>query len=384
MIRSFLLSCLLVTSIGAEAGSDPAAAPPATRQYTFAWKFVEGDAMAPRGGTTRGSQVTLAKDPGAEWKRLREPGLDPFERDRRAILALAGEYRTSFDFIEVAGFTGTYAPTRPYQSWGTEKVYVVRDEPRSISLQHVLVMKIVGEDGKVVGPFVTKHWRQDWSYEPAKRLVYRGRNRWESVPVTADEARGAWVQSVWQVDDSPRYSGVGRWQHFGNYSTWMGGEGWRPLPRREYSVRDDYHVLVGTNRHTITPTGWIQEEQNLKVVLAADGSVAADTPVLGREFGLNRYERIVDFDWSPGDRYVERTAMLWRAVQSEWDALAGNGGFRLRAAPDKEQLFKPLFEYADALEKGEAKDEAEVREFAHKAVADYLAGPDDKPADARY
>jgi hypothetical protein len=340
--------------------------------------------MAPRGGTTKGPPVTLAKEAGAEWKRLREPGLDPLERDRRAILALAGEYRTSFDFIEVAGFAGAYAPTRPYQSWGTEKVYVVRDEPRSISLQHILVMKILGEDGKVMGPFVTKHWRQDWSYEPAKRLVYRGRNRWETVPIDTDEARGAWSQSVWQVDDSPRYSGLGGWQHLGNYSTWSGGESWRPLPRREFSTRSDYQVLIGSNRHTITPTGWIQEEENLKVVLAADGSVAADAPVLAREFGLNRYERIVDFDWSPGDRYVERTATLWRAVQAEWAALADAGGFHLRAAPDQGQLFKPLFEYADALARGRVKAEEEVRRFAHEAVADYLAGRDDEPTDARY
>ena len=26
-----------------------------------------------------------------------------------------------------------------------------------------------------------------------------------------------------------------------------------PLPRREFSVRDDYDLLVGVNRHTITP-----------------------------------------------------------------------------------------------------------------------------------
>ena len=30
-------------------------------------------------------------------------------------------------------------------------------------------------------------------------------------------------------------------------------------------MRDDYQVLVGTNRHTITPDGWLQEENNLKL-----------------------------------------------------------------------------------------------------------------------
>ena len=385
MNRIVLVCCLFVMpAIGFAAEPPTSKGGSESRQYTFSWRFVEGDDMAPRGGTTKGPPVTLASEASADWKAIRERGLDPIERDRRAILALAGEYRVSFDFIEVAGFTGAYTPARPYQSWATEKVYVVRNEPHAISLQHMLVMKIVGKDGEVIGPFVTRHWRQDWSYEPERMLVYRGMNRWETIAVDADDARGAWLQSVWQVDDSPRYSAVGRWQHFGNYSTWIGGDTWRPLPRREYSVRDDYHVLVGTNRHTITPTGWIHEEQNLKVALDADGGVAADTPVVGREFGLNRYERILDFDFSKGDRYMERTATLWQAVQSTWAELADTGGFRLRSAPDKGQLFMPLFEYADALDGGDAKSEEEIRAFAREAVQAYLAGADDESAEARY
>ena len=47
--------------------------------------------------------------------------------------------------------------------------------------------------------------------------------------------------------------------HGGGVSTWISDETWRPLPRREFSVRKDYDVLVGTNRHTITAQGWVQE-----------------------------------------------------------------------------------------------------------------------------
>jgi len=101
------------------------------RQFTFAWPFRQGDSVAPRGGTTAGAPVTLDEAPGAAWRALHEPGLTKRERDRRAILAMAGTFRASFDFLEVAGFRPGFVPDRPYQSWATEYVYVLRDEPRS-------------------------------------------------------------------------------------------------------------------------------------------------------------------------------------------------------------------------------------------------------------
>lgn len=330
--------------------------------------------MTPRGGTTKGPPVALVTDPTEEFKRLREDDISNFERDRRAILAMAGGYRTSFDFLEVAGFTKNFKPGRPYQSWATEKVYVLEDRGDFISLQHLLVMFILDGKGETQGPFVTKHWRQDWQYEPREQFIYRANNTWERVRVAEDERDAAWRQSVYQVDDSPRYSGVARWEHFGNYSSWASGEGWRPLPRREFSVRHDYDVLVGTNRHIILPTGWVHEQQNLKLALGEDGKPRATNPVLARELGCNRYERIEDFDWSPGDRYLARTEPLWQAVRAQWSALlARDEPLRLRGAPDKDQLFVPLFEHAQKLEEGETIPAAKTQSFAKEAVADYLA-----------
>lgn len=173
-----------------------AAADPQPCQYTFAWPYLDADAMAPRGGNTLGPEVDLVTTPSSAWTRLREPGLDSVERDRRAILAMAGDYRASFEFIEVAGFTTHYAPDRPYRNWGTERIYVLADEPGFISLQHILVMRVRNADGSLQPPMVTKHWRQDWRYEPAEQLVYRGPHRWETVPVQPADARGAWRQSV--------------------------------------------------------------------------------------------------------------------------------------------------------------------------------------------
>src|SRR5690606_5550574 len=290
-------------------------------QYTFSWQFIDESTLSPRGGTTRGNEVRLDEAPGAQWRALQEQGLSTFERDRRAILAMAGEYRASFDFIEVAGFRAGHRPDRPYQSWGTEKVYVLEDRGDTIVLQHLLVMSVMDDEGRLHGPFVTKHWRQDWQYEPDSQLVYRGRQTWQLIDVPETESKGAWRQTVYQVDDSPRYSGVARWQHTGNFSSWSDAQGWRPLPRREYSVRSDYDVLIGSNTHIITPTGWLHEQQNLKAVLDEQGNLQGPEPIVAREFGINRYERIKDFDWSAGDRYLEATRPVWDAVRAQWDRL---------------------------------------------------------------
>ncbi len=370
--RAIALLALGVAGCTALGGPRREATAERERQFTFAWRESAAGAMAPRGGTTHGPAVDLDRDPAEPWRLLREPGLSAFERDRRAILALAGTYRVSFDFLEVAGFRPGFEPDRPYQSWGTEYVYVLRDEPRFVSLQHLLVMFFQPADGPVHGPFVTKHWRQDWRYEDTELLTYRGHLTWAKERLGREQTEGTWTQAVFQVDESPRYEAFGRWQHFGNFSSWLSSTTWRPLPRREFSVRSDYDVLVGTNRVTLTPTGWVQEEENLKVDLDERGKPIASLPVVAKEIGVARYERLKGFDDSAGRRYRERTDPFWSEVRAAWDEiLASREQFTLRAAPDKDRLFTPLFEYAHRLSEGEPPDDA-AKARARDTVRGYL------------
>ncbi len=339
------LCLLLLPGLTAVSHAQP---PDATRQYTYAWQFIEDSAMQPRGGTSQGPEVELVTGPTDSWLAIREAGISDQERDRRAILAMAGPYRTSFDFIETVGFTPGYQPTAPYQSWGTEHVYVVADKPDFVSLQHILVMRIVKEDGTHSDPIVVKHWRQDWRYEHRELNVYAGHSTWAQQTLPRNAVKGTWTQSVYQVDDSPRYQAKGTWRHFANYSSWQSDETWRPLPRREFSVRDDYHVLIGTNRHTIYPTGWVQEEDNLKVVLDPAGNVAKEESVLAREAGLARYERITAFDWSAGDEYWQRTGPFWSVVRDAWaETLNSNDRVTLRGEVDGKSMFMAMFSLAE-------------------------------------
>ena len=177
---------------------------PGERFYTFSWPALKECGFVPRGGTSKGTPVTLDTQPHPGWLQLQDPKLSAFERDRQAILAMAGPYRTTFDFLETVGYVPGFKPDKPYQSWGTEYVYVVEDKKDFISLQHIMVM-FFQQGEEMVGPMVMKHWRQDWQYQKRDLLVYAGNDTWKHEKLTRSEAKGTWTQAVFQVDDSPRY-----------------------------------------------------------------------------------------------------------------------------------------------------------------------------------
>ena len=215
-----------------------------------------------------------------------------------------------------------------------------------------------------------EHWRQDWHYEARELHAFAGHRQWQNKKLSDAEVQGQWVQSVYQVDDSPRYAALGRWQHSANFSSWTSEQTWRPLPRREFSQRDDYEVLIGTNQHTITPTGWVQEEQNLKVVLDDDG---LRKKVLAREVGLARYERLVDFDWSPADQYWQRTSPFWAIVRDTWREYFGNNT-RLSIAEtvDGVPMFSVMFDLADSSTDAAFDPEA-TRAAVKNALSPYVS-----------
>ncbi len=351
-LRSFGISAfaLCLALGGVDVAAEPVT-PDEDRLFTFSWMFRDGDEMRPRGGTTPGPELEIVKHPLPAWHALQAAGLTKKERDRRAIVAMAGSFRASFEFLETVGFAADFEPHRPYQSWTTEHVYVVADEEDFISLQHIMVIRVAGADGRLSEPMVMKHWRQDWRFEDRALLGYVGHRTWQGRALDAEAVRGTWSQAVFQVDDSPRYESTGRWTHEPHASIWTGSTTRRPLPRRESSVRDDYHTLEGTNRHTIVPTGWIHEQDNLKVALESantDGSFAPRS-VLAREIGLNRYEAIAGYDFSAGDAYWASTGDYWQAVRASWDHIARTQRrFTLRPQVGGSPLFVSMFQGAGA------------------------------------
>ncbi len=341
-------------------------------RFIFSWPITDDCDKKPRGGTSKGADVAFATQLRKPWLALQQAGLSKQERDRRAILAMQGGYKVNFDFLETVGFSEGYQSDRPYQSWGTEYVYVVEDKPNLISLQHIMVMFFKQEDGSVSEPMVMKHWRQDWRFEDTALLEYSHNNTWKKRLLSKSVVEGTWSQAVFQVDDSPRYESFGKWQHNGSFSTWISQTTRRPLPRREYSVRDDYHALEGFNRHTVTRHGWVQEEENWKLVLDKAGNPVSQEPYLAKEEGLARYQALKDFDFSGGDKYFANTEPVWKLVRTTWSELIANyPNIKLKKTHDGKPMFMPLFSLAvEFAENKMTADDAQKR--VDVILANYL------------
>ena len=324
------------------------------KPYVFGWMNYAQPAVKLRGGSTTGTPVTLSTEPSKEWLALQDRNIDSYERDRRAILAMAGDYRVSFDFLETELYGENIELSKPYRSWATEQVMVLEDSAELISLQHTIVMFMVMPDGSTQGPMLIKHWRQDWEYEPAKSLEFIGERQWQNRSLSEDERKGKWQQTVYQVDDGPRYAMRGSWQHNAAYSAWDSDSTWRPLPRREHTVRSDYQALVGTNRLTVTPTGWVHSGDHIKTVLSEPGVVNTENPAVAREIGLNRYERIVDFDFSEADTYWEQTGEFWAVVREAWATHLSRASIvKVAKKCDDVLRYQALFELAGKVAKQE-------------------------------
>lgn len=238
---------------------------------------------------------------------------EPNTKDREAILAMAGSYQVEFHFHETMALAADYAlKKKPYVEHATEIIEVAENTPHRITLQNLLV--VPDEQGK---PQVIKHWAQVWTWQDQHILDYSGSedfHQWNVTSLTKEEAAGTWSQLVTQTDDTPRYEGYGKWVHENGHSIWTSNPTRRPLPRREYTKRDDYDYLLATNRHTITATGWIHEQDNLKVV-DREGSAKQ---TLCREFGLNTYTRTTTELSHAAKAWWKTNSHSWNEIRGFW------------------------------------------------------------------
>jgi len=288
-------------------------------------------------------------------------------RDHAAILAMSGTFKVTFDMRETVPFVAGYAPYPAKVMGGHEVVRVVEDRPDFVSLQHLLVVDM--EDGKP--PMIVKHWRQDWSWQPQSVLTYKAKDHWVLTPVARADAAGAWSQTVWQTDDSPRYGAVGRWRYDDGVARWMSGETLRPLARRDATRNPPYDHYVGTNRHALTPAGWVQEQDNAKVG-AKDGKPVTFV----HEVVTNSYVPATDFKIAAADEYWARTKDYWAAIRAEWDArIARDGGLTLaEEAETGSATGHELMLIADDVASGEVKL-ADATKEAREVIAKEVGKP---------
>ncbi|PZQ23138.1 MAG: hypothetical protein DI569_05825 [Sphingopyxis macrogoltabida] len=265
-----------------------------------------------------------------------------FEQDRADILAMAGNYRVSFNMQESTRWDPDYEVLEPKRSGGNEVVRVIEDTGRKIVLQHLLV--ITDENDKT---HIIKHWRQDWEYEPARLLVYSDRNGWTWEDVPEKMRTGRWSQTVWQVDDSPRYGGWGQFETQAGIRRWRSNWTWRPLARRDAVRNPVYDRYYSINRQQPTPDGWVHWQDNTKMGIK-NGKLV---PIV-QEYVLNTYIKYDNYDVKAADDYWAATKDYWAAVRAEWDRVAqAKGGIAIQEQADTGTVISGrLLEIADEVQ----------------------------------
>jgi hypothetical protein len=271
-------------------------------------------------------------------------------RDHASILAMAGTFKVTFDFRETVSFQPGYTLYPAKLSGGHEVVRVIADRPDFVSLQHLLVVE--DENKK---PVVVKHWRQDWAWQPKTVLTYVSQGQWKLAPVSEADRRGAWSQTVWQTDDSPRYGGVGRWRYDAGVARWTSDETLRPLARRDATRNPPYDHYAGTNRHALTPNGWVHEQDNAKI-----GTLDGKQVTFAHETVLNSYVPATDFPIAAADDYWAKTREYWATIRQAWDkAIARDQGLKLEEQADAGSATgHELMLIADDIASGEIKVDA--------------------------
>ena len=279
---------------------------------------------------------------------------DKKKLDLYAIKAMAGCYDIAFKYTETFAPEVDYENAYDYTSAAFEWAEIVEETEDKVVLQHLLVIHDTSGNSMII-----KHWRQDWTYE--KKDVYRfdKNNKWVFEPLTKEDTKGTWTQEVFQVDDSPRYTGTATWTHVDGVSSWY-NKADSPLPRREYSKRSDYNVMKRGNRVQILPYGWLHEQDNDKVV-REDGK---EDMLVVQEKGYNTYKKRDNADCKAAQDWWAENKEKWAIVRTVWNGVYGaEEPIELKAEVEGKKLYEHLFfnpQYSQ---------EAEIKALVEKYVA---------------
>ncbi len=258
------------------------------------------------------------------------------KKDRASIKEMCGCFEVTFNFAETFNFVddSLYKPSENKVSYGLEWAELVVDENDKISIQHLLQV------GPPSNPHIVKHWRQDWLYENQDFYMFNADNEWLFTEKDKKAVDGQWTQKVYQVDDSPRYEGSGSWVHVDGKSYWESTTP-APLPRREYTKRSDYNLTMRGNRHEITDSGWVHDQDNQKIV-REDGK---EDVIIAHEKGYNIYKRVDNSRCQTAQDWWKEHHQKWASVRAKWDEVfARQQDLKLQDKVENKVLFKHLFD----------------------------------------
>ena len=279
------------------------------------------------------------------------------KQDREAIKNMCGCYEVTFNFAETFAPDKDYKFHDNYRSGGLEWVQLVEDDKNKISMQHLLI----------VGPSaIVKHWRQDWLYENTSLYTYDKDRSWKHVELPKAQVKGQWTQKVFQVDDGLRYEGSASWVHQDGRHFWENTAD-SPLPRREFSKRSDYNVMIRTNRHEITDYGWVHEQDNDKIVRSA-----ADDKLLAEEKGWNTYVKVDDSKCKAAQDWWVKNEQYWSDVREVWDEIyAAKSTLTFKGKVDDKIMFEKIFALGDEVVAAEGYNSEATQQQVAEIIARY-------------
>jgi len=260
------------------------------------------------------------------------------KQDKEAIKKMCGCFEVEFNFAETFKYSkdSTYVPSKNKTTGGLEWAQLVDDDKNKISIQHILLV------GPESSPYIMKHWKQDWIYENRDFHMYNGDNTWKYETKEKESVKRQWTQKVYQVDDSPRYEGSSSWVHVDGKSYWENTTD-APLPRREYSQRNDYNITVRGNRQEITKDGWVHDQDNSKVIREEN----KEDIVVAKEKGYNFYKKVDDSKCLAAASWWIENYSKWETVRSKWNEIySRKSNLELHSKVDGKPLYSYLFDDA--------------------------------------
>ncbi|MEZ5015919.1 MAG: DUF6607 family protein [Flavipsychrobacter sp.] len=246
------------------------------------------------------------------------------------IMQLCGCYDVTFQYTETFRTDSNYQFHDDKIAHARELILPIENKDGKISLQHML---LVNEN------YIIKHWREDWTYEQPTILQYKGNKTWTKETLQPQQVKGKWAQTVWQVDDIPRYGGYSSWIDNDNKIYWE-STAYAPLPRREYTKRKDYNIMLRTNRIVTTDKGWVHEQDNQKIIRKGK-----QDSLLVSEKGLNTYVKIDDSHCAKAKLHWAEHIDFWKVVRAEWARyIDSRETLALHTTVEDKRLFEYFYE----------------------------------------
>ncbi len=288
--------------------------------------------------------------------------------EKKIVDKQCGCFEVAFKYAE------TFSPNPDYRYHDREEIGGTAELALPIE---VTDKKIVIQHLLIVSPTViVKHWREEWTYENPIIWKYKGDRTWIKETVPAEQVKGKWTQTVWEVADEPRYQGFSQFVNLDGKIIWQNTTD-APLPRREYSVRNDYNILKRTNRMNITDSGYLHEQDNQKII-RANGT----DKLLVEEKGHNTYKKIDEKECAAAKAYWEKNSAYWDKVRKFWAHYINNhNSISLKNKIDGKLLHEYLLSQAkDYAEKKIAEADIDSK---IKAEINRFIGHDDKAVAAQ-